>query len=68
MSDIDIKLIDTNNNDKNDAFLAVDIGTTNLKCSLYNKDLKIFSSQSTKVTKFIYYFFLLYFVLTFFKA
>ena len=41
---------------ENVAYLAVDIGTTNLKCSLYNQDLLAINSYCLGVT-LLYYFF-----------
>ena len=38
-----------NNNLSNQLILALDIGTTNLKCSLYDDNLEIINENSTKV-------------------
>ena len=39
----------TKNSCEKIAYLAVDIGTTNLKCSLYDENLNAISSHSCKV-------------------
>ncbi len=52
MSNDDIKNDPSNQNiddHKKNAYLSVDIGTTNLKCSLYNQDLISISSYCIKV-------------------
>lgn len=40
---------DVNNNLSNQAILAIDIGTTNLKCCLYDENLKVIHSTSSKL-------------------
>ena len=40
---------DINGNITKTAILAVDIGTTNLKCSLFDEDLQTLHSSSKKV-------------------
>lgn len=40
--------MDENSNNKS-AIFAVDIGTTNLKCSLYDHELEIIDSNCVKV-------------------
>ena len=52
MSNDDIKNDPSNqtiDDHKKTAYLSVDIGTTNLKCSLYNHDLISISSYCIKV-------------------
>ena len=41
-----------NNNLSNQLILALDIGTTNLKCSLYDDNLEIINENSTKVISY----------------
>ena len=42
----------TSTQSKNSAILAVDIGTTNLKCSLFNSKLEIINSNTVMVFSF----------------
>ncbi len=53
---VDFKLNKTinNNNLSNQLILAVDIGTTNLKCSLYDENLEIIHASCAKVNYILF--------------